>query len=397
MSENEVSSIETRSKLDLHPLREFARRRFLPSARERDEKHLFPIELLGELHSLGYLNAFVPQALGGIEARTIDLLSISREVAFASPGTTCTMAGHMLALVPLLRYAEPALREEVARAVLSRLSLASFCFTEPEAGSDILRIRTEARRTPGGYLLNGQKCFITNANYAEHFVVVARLQGETDSRKALTLFYIPAGSKGLSTGKPLSKLGQRDSNTSEVYFEDVFVPERHRIGAEGEGLRNARMSLARSRTFFAASAVGLCDRALALAEHFVAERHHYGQPLIAQPNIRSLLARLRTEVQAAWLLSCNSAAEWDAGNFKLSPSSMAKMFAGRVASEVTSQCLELHGGWGYTTEFEVERLYRDAKLYEIIEGPTFVQQAIIAKEVCPEPASAPARPGLKAA
>lgn len=377
-------------ELELEPLHRFVRTEVLPGARERDEREEFPLKLLDRLHGLGYITAFVPQELGGVGAPTPYLLWVIREVAYASPGMACSMIGNMLALVPLLMRGNRELRHKVAQETQERLSLASFCFTEPEAGSDILRIRTRAEKVPGGYRISGQKCFITNANYAEHYIVMARTDSGDGPRAALSMFYVPGGSKGLSTGKALTKLGHRDSNTSEVYFDGVFVPEENLIGKEGEGLRNAQLSLARSRTFFAASAVGLMDRVSDLLTDFLSGREHYGKPLLSQPAIRNQLCQLRTEAHAAWLLTCSSAAEWEAGNPSLHHSSMAKMYAGQVASRFATSGLELFGGWGYTREYEIERLYRDAKLYEIIEGPTFVQQAIIAKELYPEPKPAKA-------
>lgn len=369
--------------LELESLRRFVREEILPGVRERDLSEEFPLGLFEKLHALGYLNPFVPAELGGMGAGTGTMNSIAREIAYASPGMTCAMAGNMLSLVPVLLNGSEALRRRVARAVLEKLELGAFCFTEPEAGSDILRIKTQARRAPGGYLLKGSKCFITNASYAGHYVVMAKLAGVENPKAAMTAFYVPAGARGLSTGKPLSKLGQRESNTAEVYFDDVFVPEADRIGGEGRGLDVAVQSLERSRTFFAASAIGLCDRARDLVREFLAGREHYGKPLLEQPQIRGTLAQLEAEARAAWLLTCDSGEAWDAGDYRLQHSSMAKMIAGQIAVKYAGAALELFGGWGFTREFEIERLYRDAKLYEIIEGPTFVQQTIIAKELFP--------------
>jgi acyl-CoA dehydrogenase len=333
---------------------------------------------------MGIIQAFVPAELGGSGMKTSEIIAIAREIAYASPGIACTMAGNMLSLVPIFKFGSDKLRKEVAEQVLSRLSLGSFCFTEPHSGSDILSIHTQAKRVPGGYSISGQKCFITNAGFADHFVVMAKMANVESAKHAMTAFYIPVGTKGLSVGKPLKKLGQRESNTTEVFFDDVFIPEEYCIGGEGNGFKVAVTSLERSRTLFAASAVGVCDRAFDLVNDFLGGREHYGSPLLSQPAIRSLLAQLQTETRAAWYLTCASASFWEAGAPELQHSSMAKMYAGQVCVKVTSAILELFGGWGFTREFEIERLYRDAKLFEIIEGPTFVQQIIIGKELFPE-------------
>lgn len=382
-----TTHIQIKPDLPLEDLRKFVRDKILPGARERDDADIFPLEILKELHGMGYMVPFVPEALGGMGISSPNLMAIGREISYGSPGIACTMAGNMLSLVPVLRFGSEGLRRQVAKRIMSGLSLGSFCFTEPHSGSDILNIATRAERVPGGYRITGSKCFITNATYADHFVVMAKLSHVSDSKKAMTAFYIPRDAQGLSVGKPLKKLGQRDSDTTEVFFESVFVPEEHRLAEEGDGFKVAVMSLERSRTFFAAAAVGLCDRARDLAVGFLTEREHYGKPLITQPNIRALLSGLETELHAAWYLTSASASRWDAGEFDLRHSSMAKMYAGKLAVKYTSEVLELFGGWGFTREFEIERLYRDAKLYEIIEGPTFVQHVIIAKELFPEPRS----------
>lgn len=373
--------MKTKSDIDLESLKKFVRTKIIPGNKQRDDEATFPIDLFQELHSLGFITAFLPEPYGGSELSTTDLISVARELAYGSSGITTSFIANMLALVPVFQFGSDELRRKIASQSLAKLSLSSFCFTEPEAGSDVLRIKTEAKRVPGGYQLSGQKTFITNANYADHYVIVARTGDSTNPKKALSLFYVPAGTKGLSIGKPIQKMGHRDSNTSEVFLDKVFVPDEHRIGEEGDGLKIAIFSLTRSRTLFAASAVGLCDRACDLTTRFLAERVHFGKPLSDQPAIRNLLAQLKTEAQAAWLLACSAASEWDQGSYQLTPSSMAKMYSGQVAVRFASGALELMGGWGYTCEYEIERIYRDAKLYEIIEGPTFVQQVIIAKEM----------------
>jgi acyl-CoA dehydrogenase len=389
-----IQTIQVNSELDLESLRKFVRERILPGAKERDEKDEFPLALLKELHAMGIIQAFVPSELGGTGMPTSEIIAIAREIAYASPGIACTMAGNMLSLVPILRFGNEKLKKRVAAQVLDHLSLGSFCFTEPHSGSDVLSIHTRAKRVPGGYSISGQKCFITNAGYADHFVVMAKMSEEENPKKAMTAFYIPAGTQGLSIGKPLKKLGQRESNTTEVFFDQVFIPEEYRLGNEGDGFKVAVTSLERSRTLFAASAVGVCDRAFDLVNDFLGNREHYGSSLLSQPAIRSLLAQLQTEARAAWYLTCASASYWEAGAPELQHSSMAKMYSGQVAVKVTSAVLELFGGWGFTREFEIERLYRDAKLFEIIEGPTFVQQIIIGKELFPEPREKLAKTGI---
>lgn len=380
-----VKSIPYESAFDLSSLRAFIRQRVLPGTKQRDLHGQFPEGLFRDLHSMGWLEPFIPAELGGSGATTIDMIHIAREVAYGSPGMATSMAGNMLAATPILRHGTQELREQFCKDVLGNFRLSSFCFTEPDAGSDILSISTKAVRVPGGYRLSGKKCFITNANYASHFVVVAKVEGISHPRKAMTVFYVPARAEGVSVGQAYDKLGHRESNTSEVFFENVFIPESHRIGDEGMGLSVAVQSLEKSRSFLAAAAVGLCDRAGDLVKENLGSRIRCGKLLLSQPPVQTFLAQLYTEAQAAWLLTCHASAEWDSENHsELKYSSMAKLYAGQIAEKFASGALELFGGWGFVKEFEVERLYRDSKLFQIIEGPTFVQQLIIAKELFPK-------------
>jgi acyl-CoA dehydrogenase len=378
-----TSHIQIRADIDFANLRRFVREKILEGARERDENEHFPLELLQQLHQLGYFSMIVPKGLGGDEFSLPNMITAAREIAYGSPGITVTMAGNMLAMGAILRFGKPALRDKIAQQVLSRLSLGSFCFTEAHSGSDIMSIKTTGKNVDGGYRISGQKCFITNANYADHFVVMAKLEGARNPKECMAAFYLPRNSEGLSFGKPLKKLGHRDSNTTEVYLDNVFVPSEHLLGTEGGGLQVAVFSLERSRTFLSSSALGVCDRARDLVVEFLGNREHYGKPLLSQPAIRNLLSQLETELQAAWLLTCAAAAQWEAGNYELCASSMAKMYSAQVVGRFTSSAMELFGGWGFSKEFEIERLFRDAKLYEVFEGPTFVQQTIIAKELFP--------------
>lgn len=387
-------TIQLEPTLDLETLRRYVREQILPRAEERDAKEEFSLDVIADLHRLGYLVPFVPESFGGIGANTLDMLGIAREVSYGSRGLACTLAANMLWILPILSGGSDPLRRRIAREVLEKPLVGSFCFTEPDAGSDILRIRTSARRVPGGFVLSGKKCFITNANHASHFVVMAKIEGMDDPKRALNAFYVPRGEKGLGFGKPLSKLGFRDSNTTEVYLDSVFVPEEHLLGKPGEGLALAVRSLQRSRTYFVGAAVGLCERARDLVHGFLATREHYGKPLIELHAIRGQLAQLETEARSAWLMGCAAASGWDAGDTSLLDSSMAKMLAGQVAMRYASAAVELFGAYGVTSEYEVSRIFRDAKFFEIVEGPNFVQHALIANILFP---SRPKGEGIKKA
>jgi acyl-CoA dehydrogenase len=368
---------------NIHPLQDFIKTRVIPGAAERDTSLTIPLDLYRELFDLGWWTAFLPPEHGGAGISTVDLCHVLKAIAFGSPGMATSYAANMAALVTILQFGTEGLKKNVLSKLSDHFSFASFCFTEADSGSDVLSIKTTATRVAGGYVLKGSKCFITNANYAEHLVIVAKIKGVEDPRKSMSVFYASAHSQGISTGKPLRKMGQRDSNTSEVFFDKVFIPTSNLIGKEGDALRIGGQTLQKSRTILAASSIGLCERASELVREHLRKRVLYSKPLIEQPTIRCFLAQLHTEMTAAWYLTLAAAQAWDEGNYQMKLSSMAKLLAGRVAVNFTGGALELHAGWGYSLEFEIERLYRDAKLYEILEGPTFVQQTIIAKELFP--------------
>lgn len=374
-----MNSIPLQPSFDLSSLKQFVREKVLPGVLERDEKQNFPLEIYRDLHQLGWLHSFIPTSLGGLGASAVDLAFIVREIAYGSPGVASSYVANCLGLGAILMNGRPELREKVSKDVLGNFSLCSFGMTEGDVGTDIAHIKTRAKRVKGGYLLQGSKSFITNASYSRHLTVFAQCEGSNG--KGFTAFYVPGDAKGLSRGKPLRKLGQSESDTTELYLDDVFVPEEHRLGEEGKGFRVAFHSLERSKTLLAANAQGLCDRAFDLAEGYAEERIRYGKPLLTLSTIQSALALLHTEAQAAWLLTLHAAATWDNGTVAMKEASMAKLYGADIAVKVANEALELMGGTGYTKECEIQRLYRDAKMLEIVEGGSLVQQVVIAKEI----------------
>ncbi len=369
---------------DLNSLTEFVKKDILPTAKDRDEKESFPYEAHQQLHQLGWSRCFLPTEFGGMGATSEDLVHVYREIAYGSPGIATSMAANMLAMVPILIAGSKEMRTNIAKEYNEKFSLSSFCFTEPDHGSDVLRIETVAKKTNGGYLLSGKKCFITNANYAERFLVVAKLENGGSPKKAMGLFLINKNAKGLSIGTAYSKLGLRDSNTSEIFLDDVFVPISNLVGEEGQGFAIACRSIQRSRIMLSASAIGLCNRAGDITRKYLLERNLYGKPLLSQATITNQLGQLYAEKEAIWLLIKAAANAWDAGDTSFQLSSTAKLLSGQLAMKFASACTELFGGWGCTKEYEIERIYRDAKFYEIMEGPSFVQLAILSKELFPE-------------
>jgi len=395
-----MTRIAIDSELDFQDVIKFIREKVLKSANDNKDDPSFPIEIFQELHKMGWLYAFLPESLGGSGIKTIDLACFSRELAYASSGVFSSFTVNVLGLTPILLYGSEELKKRVCQDFVSHFGLFSYCMTEPDTGTNITQARTQAKKVPGGYIINGKKHFITNANFSQHLTVFASLD-KGDSQTNLTAFYIPASTKGVSRGKPLKKLGQRDSNTGELYFDSVFVPEENRIGGEGQGLKIAMHCLQRSKTMIAAAGVGVCQRAFDLASDYLETRKIYPKPLLSFQTIQNQLAQLETQASAAWLLTCQAANFWENGlnirDFALKEASMAKMFSTDVAVHYVSEVLELFGGYGFTQEFEIERLYRDVRLLEIYEGATLVQQILISKELFPQMTVRPAIEEKKAA
>lgn len=359
------------------------RHEVMPGVHQRDHDAVFPRELFEGLHRLGWLQAAIPKEFGGAEASTTDLLWIGREIAYGSCGVFTSYLGNLLGLTAVTLFSGPQLRKKLCTEYLQTFSLFSFCMTEPDAGTDIANIITSATPVPGGYRISGKKCFITNASYSDHLCVFAKVKNRDSERPLVAAFYLPAGSPGITRGRKLEKLGQRDSDTAEIYFDDVFVPAEHRLGGEGDGFTVLKRCIQRSKTLIAGAAVGASLRASDLVSEYLAQRVHYGAPLLNLPTVHSQLAELHTELEASWLLACSAAATWDSGAMAIKEASMAKLFASDMATRFVSESLELFGGYGYSTEFEIERLYRDVRGFEIFEGASLVQQSLIARELFP--------------
>jgi alkylation response protein AidB-like acyl-CoA dehydrogenase len=363
------------SDLDFSSIRRFVLNSVLPLANEKARSDGSSMGLFSELHRMGWLQAAVPAEYGGSGLGTLDLAVLSRELAYGSCGVMLSAMVNLLCQTVIGLYASDALKQKIFLEVLADFSLWSFCVTEPGAGSDVAALETRAVQTPGGYRITGTKCFITNGNFSKHLVVLAK------TGESLSAFYVEGDSTGLSRGKPLLKLGQNESNTTEIFFDDVFVPETHLLGSIGDGMKILARCISRSKTMIAAAGIGAATRAFELVSAFLQQRVHYGRPLAQLPVIRGQLAQLMTEVEAAWLMTCRAAAVWDSGRPSVKEASMAKLFSADVTYKAVGEMLELFGGYGYSSEYEIERIFRDVRALEIFEGSSFVQQAIISKEL----------------
>lgn len=365
----------------LEELKKFVKSEIAPYETTWDKENTFPLDIFKQLHRLGWLQSFIPTHLGGLGLSTSTLCQMYKTIAQESRGITTSMAGNMLAFLPIIKHGSKKLQDKIIKRYLNDFFLMSFCFTEPDSGSNVFNIKTNANKVDKGFVLNGKKCFVTNANYSEYLLVVAVNKDITNSKNNFSLFCIPKNSKGVKVASAYNKIGHRSSNTSEIFFEDVFVPLENCIGLDGNGINIAFDSIQRSRIFLSSSAIGLCEKAFDITCNYLENRSIYGKPLLSKEQIRGKLSDLYTKKHAGWLLTLDAAEKWDSGDNSFVPSSMAKLYCGNIAMDFSRECMEFFGAWGLTKEYPIELLYRDAKFYEILEGATFVQQAIISKEI----------------
>jgi acyl-CoA dehydrogenase len=291
-----------------------------------------------------------------------------------------TLAGNDLALLPVLLFGTPEQRARLVQPFTERLRFASFCLTEPGAGSDAGGIATRAHREGDDYVLEGTKCFITNGGVADQFTVFATVDPKL-GRRGLTCFVVEGRHPGITVAKKEEKMGQRASNTVMLHFDGVRVPAANRIGAEGDGFRVAMGTLDNTRPITASFAVGIARAAMEHAVAYARERRQFGQPIADFQAVQFMIADMASEIEAARLLAWKAAWLLDHSERNTLVSSHAKRFAADMAMRVTSDAVQIFGGYGYSREYPVEKLMRDAKLIQIYEGTSQVQRIVIAREL----------------
>lgn len=359
--------------------RQFASNEIQPRAAQADREAVFPIDVHHQALGLGLINTSLPESLGGAGLGCLELTIITEALCHGCLGIGTALCINALAAEPILIAGnEGQQREFLGR--LTQGAMASFALTEPAAGSDVASIRSRADSAPGGYRLTGSKIWISNANMADFFVVFAKTDMEA-GHKGLTAFIVPASSPGVSVGTPLSKLGQKAAPTSEVFFDQVFIPAEQRLGDEGSGFALAMQVFDRSRPMVAAFGVGLIQRCLDEALAYARQRQSMGKALIGHQAIAHRLADMRLRLEAARLLTYQAAWLLDAGRRNTLQASMAKVYAADAAMWAATETLQIFGGMGYSTEYPAEKLFRDAKVLQIYEGTSEIQRNIIAREL----------------
>jgi acyl-CoA dehydrogenase len=359
----------------------FAEEEIRPVAAELDEREEFPWDLVKKAGELGLTTFAFPEELGGLGI-TDELTNciITEELAWGCGGVATVLGGTHLASIPILLEGTDEQKQRLLKPIVQRNGLCAMALTEPEAGSDVAAMTTTARREGDLYVLNGAKRFITNGGIADLYVIFATVDRALGHR-GVTAFIVPSDTSGVSGGKKEKKLGIRCSHTGEVLLDDVRVPVENRLGEEGSGFKLAMTMLDRSRPMVAAIALGIARAAYEYARDYAKERVQFGKPIANNQAIQFLLADMATKVQAAQLMTWWSAKVTETGRPFLYESSMAKNFASDVAMEVTTDAVQIFGGYGYIREYPVEKLFRDAKITQIYEGTNQIQKIVVAQQI----------------
>jgi alkylation response protein AidB-like acyl-CoA dehydrogenase len=366
--------------------REFADKEITPYARELDENEEFPWEILKKLHSVGLHDLAVPEKYGGPGIDSLSYSLIIEQIARGCAGVTVTSSanGNSLALYPLLLGGTEEQKQRFLPPICKEGKLVTFSLTEPNAGSDVSAIATTARKDGNYYIINGSKCFITNATYSEYHTVFANVIDDSGAKK-LSVFMIEPGTPGVIVGKKEKKLGLRCSDTAELFFEDVRVPKENLIGEEGEGFKLAMKTLDMARPSVGAISLGIAQAAFEAAVEYSKTRVQFGRPICKNQGIQFMLADMATEIEAARLLVYQASWLKDKFLYEGRPftrqAAFAKVYASDVAMKVTTDAVQILGGFGYTRESLVEKYMRDAKIMQIFEGTNQIQRIVIAGRV----------------
>src|SRR5215208_3622079 len=362
--------------------REFAEKEIRPRAAGYDEHAAHPADVIVKAHDVGLMNVHLPEEYGGLGLPGFAGVLIGEELSWGCSGICVSVVANTLGSAPVLIAGTDEQKREWLPPLADAPILCSFGLSEPDAGSDVARIKTSAERRDDEYVLNGSKTFITNADHAAWTVVFAK----TDPKKGhrgLSAFIVPMDAPGVTIEKHLDKMGQRATDTSAFALTDVVVPAANRLGEEGDGFKIAMQTLDFTRPGTAAGAVGVAQAAYELARDYARERVQFGQPIAMHQGVSFLVADMAAEIEAARLLTWQAAWMLDNGYGRKATlySSFAKRFAADTAMKVTTDAVQVFGGYGYIKEYPVEKLMRDAKLFQIYEGTSQIQRLVIAREI----------------
>lgn len=360
--------------------RKFARDVMRPKSAHYDEASEFPKDIIRQAAELGLMNMCIPAEQGGMELPHLAQVLIAEELAWGCSGMATSMIANDLANLPIIIGGTKEQKDRFLKPFTEGFRLSSFGLTEPGAGSDVAGLRCTARRDGDFYVLNGQKQWITNGEYADQYSIFCTTD-PAKKHKGLMCLVVEGRPKGFTVGKHENKMGQRASNTVTLTFEDVKVPVANRIGQEGEGFMIAMATLDNSRPLTASIATGIARAAMEHAIDYSKQRQQFGKPIAEFQAVQFMIADMAADIEAARLMTLKSAWMLDDGQRNTLVSSYAKRFAADMAMKATTDAVQIFGGYGYSKEYPVEKLMRDAKLIQIYEGTSQVQRLVIAREL----------------
>ena len=357
---------------------DFAAKEIRPVAWELDRDGAWPQAIIDKAHEVGLMNTHIPEEYGGAGLNYLDGCIIEEELSWGCSGVQTSLGANGLASAPVMLGGSEEVKREFAEQLVAEPKLASFCLTEPDAGSDVSGMRTKAVRNRDKYLLNGSKCFITNGSYADWFVVYAKTDPEAGHR-GISAFLVRKDDTVI-VDKKEDKMGQRASNTATITFNDTEVDARYLLGEENKGFKLAMMVLDRTRPGVAAMATGISRAAFEFATTYSKERVQFGVPIAMHQAIQFMIADMATKVHLSRLATWNSAVLLDQGKRNTLESSHAKRYAADSAMEVATDAVQIYGGYGFIKDYPVEKLMRDAKIMQLYEGTSQIQRLVIARE-----------------
>jgi acyl-CoA dehydrogenase len=360
---------------------EFARDVIRPAAPHHDATGEYPHAVLRQAHEVGLMNTHIPESCDGLDLSALDGLLIGEELAWGCTGIGTAMEANALAQQPVIIGANDDLKRKYLAPMMDEYSLCAYAVTEPGAGSDVQGLRTAAVKRGDKYILNGQKMWITNAGVADWYFVVALTDPDKKARGGMTAFIVEREWAGVTVGKKELNMGQRCSDTRGITFEDVEVPEANIVGRVGDGWKLAMAAFDYTRPAVAVAAVGLARAAYEHAARYATERKAFGKPIAAHQSVAFMIAEMAMNIEAGRNLCWKAAWLRDTDQRNTVNASYAKAFCADMAMKVSTDAVQVFGGYGYSSEYPVEKLMRDAKIFQIYEGTSQIQRLIISKEI----------------
>ena len=362
--------------------RQFAQAELAPHAAHWDAEAIFPREAIAKAGELGFCGLYAPENAGGLQLPRVDATLVFEELAAVDPSTTAFITIHNMATWMLGTWAQPAVRDHWGPLLTTGQKLASYCLTEPGAGSDAASLKTRAERVGSEYVINGSKAFISGAGSTDVLILMARTGDAQSGASGISAFAVPADTPGITYGKKEHKMGWNSQPTRTISFDNVRIPANHLLGQEGEGFKIAMKGLDGGRINIATCSVGAAQGALAQAQQYMQDRKQFGKSIASFQALQFKLADMATELVAARQMVRLAASKLDAGARDATTyCAMAKRFATDAGFTVVNEALQLHGGYGYIREYPLERLLRDARVHQILEGTNEIMRVIIARRM----------------